>query len=109
MHDTMISTTYREGTATPRRSVAEVLAPLDALAARSTGLIANHDASYELAGKTYQFPRYLLIGPRSGGDSIRVGLFAGIHGDEPEGVHALVRFIRLLEEQPEVTQGYCLF
>ena len=57
----------------------------------------------------YYLPRYLFIGPKSGGDPIRVGLFAGIHGDEPEGVYALIRFLGLLEGEPELASGYCLF
>ena len=35
--------------------------------------------------------------------------FAGIHGDEPEGVHALIQFLSLLERKPELATGYCLF
>jgi predicted deacylase len=36
-------------------------------------------------------------------------LFAGIHGDEPEGTFALVQFLRLLDTTPELAMGYCLF
>jgi hypothetical protein len=49
------------------------------------------------------------MGPKGGDDLIRVGIFAGIHGDEPEGVHALIQFLRLLEGKPELATGYCLF
>ncbi|MCX6902020.1 MAG: succinylglutamate desuccinylase/aspartoacylase family protein, partial [Verrucomicrobia bacterium] len=59
--------------------------------------------------QTHQLPRYLFLGPKGGDDPIRVGIFAGIHGDEPEGVHALVRFLSLLENKPELAAGYCLF
>ena len=78
-------------TAKPKRSLEQELAPLDQLAANSPSFIANHNARFELQGQAYELPRYLLIGPKGGGDMIRVGIFAGIHGDEPEGVHALVR------------------
>jgi predicted deacylase len=40
---------------------------------------------------------------------IRIGIFAGIHGDEPEGVHALIQFLSLMARQPELATGYCLF
>jgi hypothetical protein len=90
------------------RAVAEVLAPLDALAAKSASLIANRAGKLNIEGASYELPRYLFIGPRSG-DPIRIGLFAGIHGDEPEGVHALIRFISFLESEPESAAGYCLF
>ncbi len=95
--------------AAARRSIAEVLAPLDDLAANSTHLIANHGANFEADGEAYQLPRYMFVGPKGGGDTIRVGIFAGIHGDEPEGVHALVQFFSLLEQNPELATGYSLF
>ena len=56
-----------------------------------------------------EFPRFVFKGPRGGGDSVRFGLFAGIHGDEPAGVLALVRLIERLVQQPDLAQGYRLF
>jgi hypothetical protein len=91
-----------------RRSLADALAPLDEIAADSPNLVANHDARFEVNGETYELPRYLFVGPRGGDTPIRVGIFAGIHGDEPEGVHALVQFIQLLERKPELAAGYYL-
>src|ERR1035438_1385078 len=88
-----------------RRSIAELLAPLEQIAANSPNLVANHDARFEVDGETYVLPRYLFVGPRGGDTPIRIGIFAGIHGDEPEGVHALVRFIQLLEAKPELAPG----
>ena len=92
----------------PRRSIAELLAPLERIATNSSSLVANHDARFEVDGETYVLPRYLFVGPRGGDTPIRIGIFAGIHGDEPEGVHALVRFIQLLEAKPEIAAGYYL-
>jgi hypothetical protein len=91
-----------------RRSIAELLAPLERIAAQSPNLVANHDARFEVGGESYDLPRYLFVGPRGGDTPIRVGIFAGIHGDEPEGVHALVQFIKLLEARPELATGYYL-
>jgi hypothetical protein len=93
---------------THRRSIADLLAPLERIAAKSPNLIANHEARFEFGGETYTLPRYLFVGPRGGDTPIRVGIFAGIHGDEPEGVHALVQFIKLLEAKPELAAGYYL-
>jgi protein MpaA len=101
------SATHRELVA--RRSIADALAPLGQLATHSPNLIAKHDAHFEADGKTYELPRYLFIGPHGGDEPIRVGIFAGIHGDEPEGVYALVRFIQTLEARPELAAGYCVF
>jgi len=91
-----------------RRDLAELLAPLEKIAAPSPNLVANHDARFEADGESYELPRYLFVGPRGGDTPIRVGIFAGIHGDEPEGVHALVQFIKLLEARPELAAGYYL-
>ena len=93
--------TVAKSTSKPRRSLAAVLAPLDKIAATSPNLVANHDAKFEVDGETYVLPRYLFVGPRGGDTPIRIGIFAGIHGDEPEGVHALIRFVKLLEAKPE--------
>jgi len=95
-------------TRSSRRSIAELLAPLELMAKNSPNLVANHDARFEVAGQTYELPRYLFVGPRGGDTPIRVGIFAGVHGDEPEGVHALVRFIQMLEARPELAAGYYL-
>jgi hypothetical protein len=92
-----------------RRSIADLLAPLDLLAANSPNLIANHKAKFESDGQTLSLPRYLFIGPQGGDEPIRIGIFAALGGDEPEGAHALVRFLRLLDSNAEAATGYCLF
>jgi murein peptide amidase A len=92
-----------------RRSIAELLAPLDRIAAESSNLVANHGAQFESDGQTYELPRYLFLGPKGGDEVIRVGIFAGLHGDEPEGAHALIQFLSSLERNPELATGYCLF
>jgi murein peptide amidase A len=92
-----------------RRSVAELLAPLERIAAASPNVIANHGASFEVGGEGYELPRYLFLGPKGGDDVLRIGIFAGIHGDEPDGVHALIRFLSLLEQDPNLGRGYCFF
>lgn len=89
-----------------RRSIADTLAPLDEIAKTSPNLVANHEAWFEADGERYELPRYLFVGPRGGDVPIRLGIFAGIHGDEPEGVHALVQFVKLLEARPELATGY---
>jgi len=106
-----LATITAQPTSTPRltrRILADLLAPLDKIAADSPNLVANHDAKFEVQGERYELPRYLFVGPRGGDTPIRLGIFAGIHGDEPEGVHALVQFIQLLEARPELATGYYL-
>ncbi len=92
-----------------RRSITETLAPLEALCGKSVGLIAQPVRLREAEGHANWLPRYVFVGPQGGAEPIRVGLFAGIHGDEPESVSGLVRFLTLLEAQPRLAKGYILF
>ena len=108
---TIADSPFKTATQSPRakrRSIADVLEPLEQIAARSSNLVANHEARFEVDGEAYELPRYLFVGPRGGDTPIRIGIFGGIHGDEPEGVHAIVRFIQLLEAKPELAAGYYL-
>ena len=91
-----------------RRSLADLLVPLNQIAVHSPNLVANHGAHFEAGGETYELPRYLFVGPKGGDTPIHVGIFAGIHGDEPEGVRAVVQFLKLLEARPELAAGYYL-
>jgi len=91
-----------------RRSIGGLLAPLDKIVATSSNLVSNYEAQFESSGVRYELPRFLFIGPNGGDTPIRVGIFASIHGDEPEGAHAIVQFIKLLEARPELAAGYYL-
>ena len=91
-----------------RRSIADLLAPLEKLAVNSPNLVANHEARFDVDGEAYEMPRYLFVGPKGGDTPIRVGIFAGVHGDETEGIHAIIQFIRMLESRPELATGYYL-
>jgi protein MpaA len=92
-----------------RRAVDRLLAQLDLLAGQSEHLIKRPFGQFQGNGQSYQMPRYVFLGPTGGGDTIRIGIFATIHGDEPEGALALTRFAAALEKNPEVAKGYCLF
>ncbi len=91
-----------------RRSIADLLAPLDTLAAASPSFVREPSYSFDIDGERYELPRYLFLGPKGGDAPIRIAIFAGIHGDEPEGVHAAVQFLKLLETKPELAAGYAL-
>src|SRR5260370_13635146 len=90
------------------RLLGGLVAPLDEIAANSPNLVANPGARFEVAGEAYELPRYWFIGPGGGAAPIRIGICAGIHGDEPEGSRAIVQFVKLLEAKPELVTGYCL-
>jgi hypothetical protein len=91
-----------------RRSLADFFAPLEKIAAQSPNLVAHHAARFSSGRDTYELTRYLYIGPEGGDTPIHIGIFAGVHGDEPEGSHALVQFIKLLEDHSDLARGYCL-
>jgi len=86
-----------------------MLARLYELAAASPLVAYSSLAGIKGGVGELEFPRFIFKGGRGGGDSIRFGLFAGIHGDEPAGVMALVHLVERLVQQPELAQGYRLF
>ena len=102
--------TSRPDTASaPYRTLESLTAPLAEIARRSASLIACEPGRFELAGRSYELPRYLFIGPAGGAEPLRIGIFAGLHGDEPAASFALLRFVQLLERDPQIARGYCLF
>ncbi len=92
-----------------RRSIERLLSPLERVAKHSPNLIRRPLGPFERAGAAYTVPRYLYLGAKGGGDVIRIGIFATIHGDEPEGALALVDFVGELERNPEIAKGYALY
>jgi murein peptide amidase A len=104
-----IATSLADLARAPYRSLEALTAPLAEIAARSTNFVAVQPAKFEVQHRIYELPRYLFIGPTGGAEPLRIGVFAGIHGDEPAAAFALLRFARLLEENPQIARGYCLF
>jgi hypothetical protein len=86
-----------------------VLGPLDELAGRCPAIESAVAGTFSHAGRDYSIPRYRLRGPAAGGEPIRIGLFSGIHGDEPAGVAALVDFAAALAARPERASAYELW
>src|SRR5439155_2026215 len=87
----------------------KMLSALYAMASEGGNLVASSLGTLQHGKQQLEFPRFTFTGPRGGGDPIRFGLFAGIHGDEPAGVLALIRLIEHLVAQPELGAGYRLF
>lgn len=92
---------------TPRRSLSRLLAPLDEVASHSDHFFCR-PLGRNAEGESI-LPRYFYLGARGGGDYLRLGIFATIHGDEPEAALALIQFITRLEKDPEIARGYALF
>lgn len=85
-----------------------LLAPLHALAARRRELETAPVGRFVHGVTDYTITRFRFVGPDAGHEPIRLGLFAGVHGDEPAGCHALVRFLTALAAEPGRAAGYDL-
>lgn len=93
-----------------RRSVRELIRPIEELAHGSQHLFTAH---LELAGPLTErmtVPRFLFAGPGSGGASfLRIGIFGGLHGDEESSALGAAAFLEHLHRDPELARGYELF
>ena len=89
-----------------RQNINEVLAPLRKPRVPWLGATLGR---WESGTGNYALEQYLFVGPRGGGDYLRVGIFAGLHGDEVAGVLAAVRFLEELAREPGIAHGYELY
>lgn len=92
-----------------KRSVDELLKPLRAPISSADNLFSAPLEFTDPRGETTTVPRYLFTGPGDRGSYLRVGIFAGIHGDEASGAQAAVELLRRLHKNPEPARGYELF
>lgn len=93
----------------PRRSIQRLLDPLYRLAEKTPSLVVNQSPEFLKDGKAYSIPRFVFTGPKGNIDYLRIGIFAGIHGDEPEGALGLVEFLTELVQNPVLAKGYQVF
>lgn len=92
-----------------RRQIRPLLRPLDELARGSAHLFAAHMGYQDANGVPQSLPKYLFTGPGDRRSYLRIGIFAGVHGDEESGVLAAVEFLERLHANPELARGYELF
>lgn len=93
-----------------RRSIAALLAPLEALAAQSDSVRVCRYGSFQIHGDRYSLPSFIFTGHGVGSaDPIRLAIFATIHGDEPAGALALTEFFRELVRQPSLATGFQIY
>ena len=87
----------------PKVEAEEVLQPL-----RAPGWAWTREllGKWDVDGTQHGLERFVFIGPKGGGSTVHVGIFAGIHGDEVAGVVAAARFLPLLAAEPEIARGY---
>src|SRR5436190_6948494 len=85
-------------------AIREIYVPLAKLAA-STDFLVSSPVSIE----SCRIERYIFEGPSGGGDAIKIGFFAGIHGDEKAGSRAIVDLAGKLLRNPNIAEGYDLY
>lgn len=92
-----------------------LLERLRAIAAENSAGVDHAHLRLQVAGTfTHEGCRHEILcaqiaGPPAGHDPIRLGLFAGIHGDEPAGCAALVELVASLSTNAARIAGYELF
>jgi hypothetical protein len=86
-----------------------LLKPLLDLVEKSDYLIGGSVGQFLVDQSVYQIPRFIFMGPTGGGDTIRLGIFAGLHGDDPEGAEALVELFQELEAVPQAARGFHIY
>lgn len=89
----------------PGQNLPSLLAPLRAW----ENVSSTELGAFSFEGRCQALPRFHFRGPDAGPNPIRLGLFAGLHGDEPAGCAALVEFVTALAREPVRATGYELF
>ncbi len=92
-------------------SSAELVARLN-LVSLASDFLVNSPATWEAPGtnlRACSIERFIFEGPHGGGDPIRIGFFAGIHGDEHAGSYAILELARSLVRNPALAEGYHLY
>lgn len=84
------------------------LGPLHELVAQKQHLAAKSAGRFDVGGTQYEMEYCVFSAPGCGDSALRVGIFAGIYGDEPEGMHAIIQLAQILDKQPELAEGYQL-
>jgi protein MpaA len=93
----------------PQAKLRELLAPLFDLISESECLRAVSLGPWRLGDDLYVLPRFVFQRTPSVRTRIKLGIFAGIHGDEPASVLGLIDLVQALHAEPPVGRGYQLW
>ena len=91
------------------RSLQSLLQPLYIQARHSLCLRADALGVWEDLDRTVFLPRFRFQRFTQGQCSLKIGIFAGIHGDEPAGILGLMDFIQELDATPGIGGFYELW
>lgn len=86
-----------------------LIAEWESLAQKHRSLFASHLGPFALGERTFDFPRYVFRGPQTGSERARIGIFAAIHGDEPETAWGAFAFAQALIDNPSLAEGYDVY
>jgi len=86
-----------------------LLGPLFELSGLGRELAGAVAGKFSSGGVTHEIARFRFNGSYAGHEPIRLGLFAGVHGDEPAGCAALAQFLHALAAEPHRAAGYELW
>jgi hypothetical protein len=89
-------------------SIKQLLLPLFLqVGTTAQSLRADSAGFWKVGEERYWLPRVIFRGGNETGEpTIRLAIFAGIHGDEPAGVHAVIDLLRALEADPWFGRAY---
>lgn len=94
------------GNAGERRSIKEILLPLFIQVGTSDFLRADSLGFWREGQDRFWLPRFVFQRTQVVKPRIQIGIFAGIHGDEPASVLGLIDFVRELERDPELGREF---
>lgn len=86
-----------------------VFDPLFKLAGQGRGLLGEVLGGFDAPNGRHELARFRFTGPLRGQQPIKLGLFAGLHGDEPAGCAALATLAENFLRDPELATNYEVF
>ena len=92
-----------------RRDARELCQSLEGLARQGGCVDCASVGEFVVEGTLYQIPCFRFTGPPAEHERIKIGVFGGLHGDEPASAQAPVRWLEELACSPRRASGYDLF
>ena len=90
-------------------SIKEILLPLFIQVGSSDTLRADSLGYWRAGEERFWLPRFIFQRTNVLKNRIKVGLFAGVHGDEPAGILGLIDFVNALDANPIFAKEFQLF
>lgn len=90
------------------RSMKQLLLPVfERIGTSALNLTADSIGFWRVGASRYWLPRIVFRGAGESGEPyMRIGIFAGVHGDEPAGVQAIIDFLDHMEVNPRLFRAY---